>query len=118
MGKTQISLESSWNTLEGFVESLRAALTQEMKTIRETTFDPSTEVEAELFYESHVPQIVTCRLDTLGRLLVPYYEGWPGKGVVTHVKVNDSMRKVVAHDLRYVGDVKKWVIMWLEDTKL
>jgi hypothetical protein len=114
-GENPVSLESSWESVEGFVDTLRGILTEEMKSIRETSFDPAKPTTCRLLYGGKKStKELPAYWDTLDRLLVSA-ELVDKYGLPIYITTNGTdLFKVIGHDDRYVDDKRQWVVFWLK----
>lgn len=87
-----------------------------MRTIRETCWDPISEVSVELYLKNKCVVGVCGRVDTLGRLYVPPEAIKDLGGIPYSVRIGEGKPQYVASDdIRYDGDGIKWTLLLLRE---
>ena len=112
-----MNLEGAWESVEKFVESLKEALVEEMKTIRETELDHSGGFRsARLRFKGSLklvkPSTSMVFVDRLGRVITPIDSNWENLESVQFV--GGKCRQVVSSETRYEGDQKVAIVHYLE----
>lgn len=120
-GTRPVSLEDGGEAVEDFVKELRAALTSEMRVIRETNLDLPLETKrVRLHYieskDSSSVKVLEAQVDKLDRVHIPasayasdlYYVSFPEED-------NGNVRKylVVSKESRFVGDEEVTIVLCL-----
>lgn len=115
IGSQPVNLEGAWDTVEKFIDTLKEALVDEMKTIRETELDrPGGFRDAKLYFNHRVGRAVSEKVfvDWCDRIVTPAEDRWEQ---LTSVQlVGGPIRQIVKQELRFEGDQKVAIVHYLE----
>jgi hypothetical protein len=113
-GGSPVSLESNWESVEEFVDGLKAALTTEMGSIRETEFDRVGGFREAMLYLPDSPWVhEDVFVDRLGRVLLPAAE--PYSRVERLCLAGDPVREIVRREPRYEDKKQVAWVCYLEE---
>jgi len=112
-GTQKITLENEWETVDGFLNDLRQAISDEASTIRETILDsPGTFKRAELIF-SDGKEEEKVFIDRLGRLVLdsePRYEK------LKQVRFDNKNFVTLKMEPRFQGKIQaSWVVYLAEE---
>jgi hypothetical protein len=115
IGNQTVSLEETWETVEQFIDTLKSALVNEMKTIRETELDrPGGFRDAKLYFNNRVGNVSSEKVfvDRLDRVVTPAEDKY---SVLTAVQLlGGPIRSVLKHESRFEGDQEVAFVHYLE----
>ena len=113
-GGNPVTLESNWESVEGFVSSLKAALTEEMGAIRETELDRVGGFKRAtlLAAPNGVARIEDVFVDRLGRVLLPARPPFDEAELISTDQ--GPFREIVRREPRYEGEDQVAWVCYLE----
>lgn len=115
LGNQPINLESAWESVERFIENLKTALVDEMKTIRETELDrPGGFRDAKLYFSHRVGRGYHEKVfvDRVERVVTPATEKYEKLTALQFV--GGPLRHVIKQESRFEGDQKVAIVHYLE----
>lgn len=116
IGSHPVTLEDEWPTVEAFLESLKSALVEEMKTIRETDLDQTGGFrDAWVILDNGTKFAEKLFVDRLGRIVTPASLRWERLTAVEFL--GQKARPVVNKEPRYEGSDQVAIVHYLEKEK-
>lgn len=112
-----MTLESNWETVEGFVDRLKKSLTEEMAIIRETQLDlmggfRRARLKASSYDMAHTLSDKEVFVDRLGRVLLPARAPYDD---VEFVAIEGGpLQEIVRREPRYEGEKQVAWVCYLE----
>lgn len=113
--KLPVTLESKWEAVEKFIGALRGALSNEMKTIRETEFDHAGGFrDARLYFNGKMGKgtLEKVFVDRLGRVITPAEKKYQKLSGVR--LVGGPLRAVVNQESRFEGSQEVAYVHYLD----
>lgn len=114
-GNQVVNLESAWESVEKFIDNLKGALVDEMKTIRETELDrPGGFRDAKLYFNNRLGKGLSEKVfvDRLERVVTPAEKKYEKLTAVRFV--GGDIRPVLKNEARFEGDQKVAIVHYLE----
>jgi len=116
-GDSPVNMESKWETVEEFVDSLGKAMTEEMLTLRETELDRSGGFQTATLLASldGVARVEDIFVDRLGRVIFPAKEKFAEVELVSLDQ--GPFLEIVRREPRYEGDRQVAWVCYLENVE-
>jgi hypothetical protein len=109
-----VSLESEWDSVEGFVHNLKAAISEEMSSIRQTELDKIGGGFRSAILAPGEDTPIQVFVDKLGRVILPADTDIKSLSTI-QFDDNGAVRTVVQFEPRYEGDKQvAWVVYLAE----